>query len=597
MSNVFIFLLILSSLLLFISCHVEGFRVFFERIRRPARLGRRRKSEVSEPICTIEGDVVVEEEAVEDENNMSSPLRESSRMLQELWEDFSLFNFSSSDESIPLYENEDVRDPEADVVHFCFLVHGHRGYSKDLSYLEAVMRKTAVERKEEEENGHWQSQHQVTNQNETYRKKQDLVVHATSCNERRTDDGVEAGGARLMEEVRSVILEEMRLRESMMESNATKQNHMPVITVSFLGNSLGGLYSRFAIAKLFENCERDPSGHLILNGRYRLYLNIFCTTATPHLGIASHTFFKIPRTAELGVAAALGQTGRDIFRVNSLIRQMATLEHFIDPMKLFRQRIAYANAYGTDFPVPVHTAAFLHDESDYPHHFVSNKIQKKFAEEHSDLCIATMYTPPQQQEQPGGRPAKEYDPATTTDDEENELAIMSRSLDSLGWKKVFVDPRKIVPKMSNPIPRLSKVASLRLNLSNSTSSNSSGSDGESMTISESDFDDDPSDSNFAPTTEAATRESSASPVPPDIDLLKARGVAPSREVFHAVTVPPKANEQFHWPFGHNMIVAMSRNSIYTYLNKSGRPIVDALAAELVDDIFAFSEEQEESSLQ
>ncbi|KAL7574262.1 hypothetical protein ACA910_012513 [Epithemia clementina (nom. ined.)] len=530
-------------------------------------------------------------------SSSTSSFREASRVLfQELWEDLSLFNFSftSEDSLSELSNNKSMRDPEADVVHFCFLVHGHRGFSKDLSYLQAVMRNKAIDRKEKEAS----QREDATISNEhrdkaAHNKIQDLVVHATNSNERKTDDGVEAGGSRLMEEVRSVILEEMRRRES--ASNKTLNaatDELPVITVSFLGNSLGGLYSRYAIAKLFENCERDPSGHfLILDGRYRLYLNIFCTTATPHLGVASHTFIRIPRTAELGVARAMGQTGRDLFRVNNLMRQMATLRQFIDPMKLFRHRIAYANAYGTDFPVPVHTAAFLHDESDYPHHFVANKFKEKIAEEHSDLCVATMYTPPRHHqfadnEQPYLQ-LSEQNGTADNDEEENELVVMSRSLDSLGWKKVFVDPRKIVPKLSNPIPRLSKVASLRLNLTNSTGS---GSDAESITISDSEHDDDPSEGNFG-SERSQQQEQQERPPATTIELLKARGVAPSREVFHAVSAAPsQANDPFHWPFGHNMIVAMSRNSIYTYLNKSGRPIVDALAAELVDDIFSFSEE-------
>ena len=36
-----------------------------------------------------------------------------------------------------------------------------------------------------------------------------------------------------------------------------------------------------------------------------------------------------------------------------------------------------------------------------------------------------------------------------------------------------------------------------------------------------------------------------------------------------------------------MIVAFSRSKLSTYLNKAGRPVVDALAKALVEDIFAF----------
>jgi len=40
------------------------------------------------------------------------------------------------------------------------------------------------------------------------------------------------------------------------------------------------------------------------------------------------------------------------------------------------------------------------------------------------------------------------------------------------------------------------------------------------------------------------------------------------------------------PAGHNMIVAFSRNRLATFLNKGGRPLVNALAEELVWEIFS-----------
>jgi hypothetical protein len=37
----------------------------------------------------------------------------------------------------------------------------------------------------------------------------------------------------------------------------------------------------------------------------------------------------------------------------------------------------------------------------------------------------------------------------------------------------------------------------------------------------------------------------------------------------------------HWPLGHNMIVAFSRSRWSAHMNKAGRPVVDALANEIV----------------
>lgn len=550
----------LLLILLAISCSgTEGFRSFL------GRMGLRRRA-----LTTSLQKPSYAGEVEEDEN-----VEKQERTLRELfWQDFSFLNFSSfSSDDFAFDQAPDEKDFQANVIHFCFLVHGLRGFSKDLGYLQAAMRRAAHDRKQKLllEREFIPDPSNNTAQPNAH-KRQDLVIHATVCNERKTDDGIEAGGERLLDEITSVIQQEMVERER----NATTRT--PVITVSFLGNSLGGLYSRYAVAKLVETCQQHPDGHLVLDGKYKFYLNVFCTTATPHLGVASLTYFPLPRIGEVAMAHTMGQTFRDIFRVNDLMRRMATLSHFLGPMKLFRQRIAYANAYGTDFPVPVHTAAFLHDESDYPHHFVENRMQQTIVEEYADLCIATLHTPPQHDNHSDDNfvVAKDHD----------ELAVMSRSLDALGWRKVFVDPRKIVPKVSNPIGR---AASLRLSLSTKLNKATGLSVLSSLTTMMMSDGENSSTASEEEEEESVTANNGAD-VDMTIDRLKARGVAPSREVFRAVTASPLTREHLHWPSGHNMIVAMSRNAIYNHLNKPGRPIVDALATELVDDILAFSED-------
>jgi hypothetical protein len=61
----------------------------------------------------------------------------------------------------------------------------------------------------------------------------------------------------------------------------------------------------------------------------------------------------------------------------------------------------------------------------------------------------------------------------------------------------------------------------------------------------------------------------------------------SRDVAAAVTAP-MFEEKLHWPVGHNMMVAFSRSRWSTYMNKGGRPVVDSLAKELVQDIFTWN---------
>ena len=403
---------------------------------------------------------------------------------------------------------------QAATVHFCFLVHGHRGLSVDLSYLQTQMHQQAHE---------WVGGDQMSS-------SVDMVIHSAVCNEKKTTDGVKLGGERLAQEMLQVIREHMRDR------NAT------VLTISVVGNSLGGLYARYAVSMLAELCPAslDDPFVLILDDMYRVRLNVFCTTATPHLGVAGHTFLPLPRTAEIGVAHAMGETGRDLFRLNDVLKTMATSPTFVKPLGIFRKRIAYANAYGTDFPVPAHTAAFLSESSEYPHHFLDDgDTQDRLVVDDNGLVIATLHTPPLPED------------TKLPHDDMDDLVLMSTALDSLGWKKVFIDVRKEIPRI--PLPPI------RLRRSSATDSSSSDSE-----------------------------TGDDAPVEP-IEHLRERRVVGSKDVAAAVTKPIFDSRQFHWPMGHNMIVAFSRSRFSSYLNRAGRPFVDNLARDLVHDIFSLDE--------
>ena len=572
----------------------EAFRAFVQRLTQKPRTLLSQRTRLFDPLKIVEpsdacqevdGETALDEPDNEEQSqssNSSNSFRETSRILLQVatekgmavlpFKSLSDLNNESQVDEWAAEEEDFSPEWQAQTLHFCFLVHGHRGYSKDLGYLQHVMRKTAYERRNE------------TIVNNT---RHDMVIYSPSCNEKKTDDGVVAGGDRLVEELEGVIEKEIQKRQDHCREHDLAFE-MPLITLSFVGNSLGGLYARYAVAKLAERCTLDPADEsiLILKDRYRLRMNIFCTTATPHLGCASNTFIKIPRTAELGIAHGMGETGRDLFRVNDLLRKMATLSHYIQPLRLFRQRIAFANAYKTDFPVPAQTAAFLNEQSDYPHFFAEgdDDLRKTLVEEHSDLHIATMHTRPNhvhgKNDNKLGFHDEDFDNSSAADvGGDQELVIMSRSLDSLGWKKVFVDPRKFQPKLKIPTTAASALARL-----NNLSMSSSGSDQESFYGSEDEESENAGED--GPIVESS-----------EISRLKARGVAGSSEVFQAVTQPPEANGQpFHWPFGHNMIVAMSRNSVYTYLNKGGRPIVHAIAFNLVEDIYSDEKHNNEVAL-
>ncbi|KAL3921755.1 MAG: hypothetical protein SGARI_006604, partial [Bacillariaceae sp.] len=98
--------------------------------------------------------------------------------------------------------------PGANITHFCFLMHGHRGLSRDLAYFQTVMEKWVAEelmKQSEELSSMLGSSSQSTHLH-------DMVVHNALCNEGKTQDGVEAGGERLVEEMRQVIENEMKKR-------------------------------------------------------------------------------------------------------------------------------------------------------------------------------------------------------------------------------------------------------------------------------------------------------------------------------------------------------------------------------------------------
>jgi hypothetical protein len=289
------------------------------------------------------------------------------------------------EEHTVVIRNENV--PEDGVIHFCFLVHGYNGRPADLLYL-----RTAIAEVAEEEFKSINSQRNETC-NSIGNKSKMIVLYSCQSNWGRTSDGVEKGGVRILDEIRSVIRDHIRLDDD-------DERTEPInITVSLIGNSLGGLYSRYAVAKLAEGSDTGSPNEefLLLDGNIRAYFNVFCTTATPHLGISGHTYIPIPRSAEIGIGKIMGQTGRDIFRLSDLIKTMCTCPSYLEPLRSFRKRIAYANAYKTDFVVPTNTAAFLNPESTYPHH-ISDEDRNDFggtenSSPKNGMVVATFHTP------------------------------------------------------------------------------------------------------------------------------------------------------------------------------------------------------------
>jgi len=121
--------------------------------------------------------------------------------------------------------------------------------------------------------------------------------------------------------------------------------------------------------------------------------------------------------------------------MNRLLYAMATDDEYLRPLSIFRRRVAYANAFGTDLVVPVGTAAFFC---------------------HDGGAVHTAENPPA--DLPGAsmlagifRTEVSYAGAAQRHRREDDLAEMSEKLDSLGWTKKFFDVRGVLPSIPGPL--------------------------------------------------------------------------------------------------------------------------------------------------
>jgi len=590
---------------------------------------------------------------------------------------------------------------ETATLHLLVLVHGIRGAATDLSYLKSQIVKHArqrlLERRfyedqlqqslshqddkehedtilEEEEDVSDLSEsdaeegesHRPTRSKETcfneslsnvsnenfVKRLEWFTVHAATCNEGLTDDGVGNGGERLTQEIFNVIKKELDLVESTNPNVKVAQ-----VTLSLVGNSLGGLYSRYAAARVadFASLEyehsmkqkqvlRPPEPCMTVYGR-RLRFSVFCTTASPHLGIADHTYIRVPRSIEVAGAYALfGNTGRDIFRLTDLLRRMATAPYFLDPLAYFNQRIAFANAYSTDFAVPTETAAFLHRKSPSLHTFVDALLcddedvilpqnldlleeieqEVKYYQD-NPLIVAALRTKPtyvisshrgsrdhglgasaswESSDELSGMTDEGLSEAPfdqeALQEETDELVLMATSLDSLGWKKVFVDMRDQMPALL-PTPKLPKLMgvdsilskaavalpSARVALSDSITNH------QPQMLAHATANDVATHAETSVTTAGAVAHKALSSLVCTAHPTKRTTCKKLSELREKLVVPSKdladilsAKEKIGLPLGHNMMVAHTkpRSVAMNHVNQRGRPVMDSLAQELVEAI-------------
>ncbi|CAM9612087.1 unnamed protein product [Sphacelaria rigidula] len=157
--------------------------------------------------------------------------------------------------------------------HLVVLVHGLAGTPEDLAYLKATVEK---------------------------RSGPGMLVHLARCNLDKTKDGVAEGGTRLAKEVLGLV-----------ESTPSLSR------ISLVGNSLGGLYVRYAAKLLYreDGVGGDAAPSQNVTGRggtvAGLTPTVFMTIATPHLGLRH--FFYVPLPLQGLARGVIGRTGSDLF--------------------------------------------------------------------------------------------------------------------------------------------------------------------------------------------------------------------------------------------------------------------------------------------
>jgi hypothetical protein len=365
--------------------------------------------------------------------------------------------------TIPIFEN----NPTNLKTHLIILVHGWMGNALEMNYLRQALIKE------------W----------EPHSSSGRLVIHAATSNEGLTSDGIEAGGNRLAAEVNQLL-----------HGFRQQSGRSSMLYLSMVGNSLGGLYARYALSLVDWNLVDQPL--------------TFVTTATPHLGVSyPHTYVPLNRGLEWVVANTLQQTGRDLFLRSNVVEQLGTDPKYLTPLQRFHRRIAYANSFGTDFQVPTATAGFLSPTSASPH-TIKSSSSTQYDESYVVLTADT-------------HPTNKSISSLT---EKNDMQTLVENLDALGWTKVFCDVRESLPAV--PLPFRGK--DLREPF--------------------------PSSKVTAGTEDRVTT---------------------SKELHDLVTKP--IGSKWHFPAGHTVLVANSKNEFSANLNKWGRPIMDRLARDILED--------------
>ena len=426
-------------------------------------------------------------------------------------------------------------------LHLIVLVHGYLGSYREQEYLgEAIMTKSQELVEDTNNNNSHNDGSCVGN------RRHKFVILNAKANTKISTDGIINGGQRLAAEISEWVAQQI--------NNNHNQANKEVVTFSMVGNSLGGLYGRYALAKLdFLQPPNNQHTHS------KILPLVFCTTSSPHIGVSQETFVKLSRWMEPIVATAFRQqTMNDLFMVNNstVVQDMCLnnnnphphhadtatttkTTNFLYPLSRFQKRIAVANAYKTDFLVSVSSGAFLSPDSDSihlhqdadedPSSSSSSSSSTRLMKDDTGCVVLQVVTNPTTSDTVEASSSSSSSLSSRDDekddDEESESIMLKQcvdSLDELGWHKIFIDTRKMLPGFMN-----------------------------------------------LPTPELECRVSYTS-----------KELKEHFETFGTL-----------FPVAHPLNVANSRTDLYRKITKKGQPIVDALAELLVLDMVEYAEKE------
>jgi Putative serine esterase (DUF676) len=429
-------------------------------------------------------------------------------------------------------------------VHVIFCVHGWIGCPQDLGYVHHACEEQANKL-----------------QNELHRESEPFYVYTCVSNHGKTNDGIQAGGERVADEIRQ-FLQRVQEKHQRWEDGLSS---LEEITISMIGYSLGGLYSRYALPRILEPLQRLPSttaaGTSTSIPRASslppppppiLTPKVFCTIATPHLGSDGHTYFPFPKPLQ-NVFGWFSQTGRDLFHRSDVIHRTVTDPIFVEPLLRFERRVAYANTYESDMMTPTSTAAFLSPNSPLEHFIIDdgddnqdggNYHQRKRKNPFMALIVETPAQHHLLREQLRRDREPDWSPLSRSWDH-------ARRLDAMGWSKVFVD-------FTNSYQRPEGTTMMA-----------------EQQQEQSVYDEQYSDEDDTNTT--FTGETSGGP------SFRRRRSFQSSEL-HAEFLKSKKKIRALFPNGHDQIAVNSKNVLYSYTLRKGRPLIDQLANDFIRDI-------------